>query len=57
MTDADPLVAYAQSMARMTVDLSDERAAELRRFFQARIDAAGGIHITKPAGVVLAWVD
>ena len=57
VTDAAALVAYAQSMARMTVHLGRERAAELRRFFQDRIDADGGLHITKDAGVVLAWVE
>ena len=57
VTDARALVNYAKSMSRTTADLGGERAAELERFFQRRIDASGGLHITKETGLVLAWVD
>ena len=59
VTDARALVDYAQSMSRTAAHLEGARAAELARFFQDRIDAEadGGIHITKDAGVVLAWAN
>jgi len=55
VTDAAALVGYAQSMSRAMPNLIGERATELRRYFQERIDRDGGLHITKAAGVVLAW--
>jgi hypothetical protein len=57
VTDAAALVDYSQSMSSAPVYLGGERIAELKRFFQYRIEAEGGIHITKDAGVVLAWAD
>lgn len=55
VTEAGALVDYAQSMSSVANILSGERFPELERFFQGRIEAEGGIHITKDAGVVLAW--
>jgi ubiquinone/menaquinone biosynthesis C-methylase UbiE len=57
VTDPGALADYAQSMSRAATDLGGVRAAELVRFFQDRMDGDGGIHITKDAGVVLAWAD
>jgi hypothetical protein len=57
VTEARPLVDYAFSMSSAAGRLARNRAGELEVFFQDRIDADGGIHISKAAGVVLAWAD
>jgi len=56
VSDAAALVDYAQSMSSAATSIDGEGAAALGQVFQDRIDADGGIHITKDAGVVLAWL-
>ena len=55
VTDARALADYALSMSYTANHIGRERAGELEAFFQARLDTAGGLHITKDAGLVLAW--
>ena len=56
LTDPSALVAYARSSFRSIDWLDRDRAVELGAFFQARMQAAGGLHITKDFGAVLARV-
>ncbi len=56
VTQARPLVKYSLSTSRAD-KLAPGRADELEAFFQARIQADGGIRIGKSSGVVLAWAD
>ena len=57
VTEARPLVDYAFSMSSAADGFARNRAGALEVFFQERIDADGGIHISKAGGVVLAWAD
>jgi hypothetical protein len=57
VTEARPLVDYAFSMSSAADGFARNRAGALDVFFQDRIDADGGIHISKAGGVVLAWAD
>jgi hypothetical protein len=57
VTEARPLVDYALSMSSAADGLARNRAGELEALFAARIQAEGGIHISKAGGVVLAWAD
>ena len=56
VTEAQPLADYVLSVAGDDPYLTLDRAAELTRFFQAHLDAAGGaLHITKDSGYALAF--
>jgi SAM-dependent methyltransferase len=57
VTEARPLVDYAFSLSSAADGFARNRGGELEVFFQDRIDADGGIHISKAGGVVLAWAD
>ncbi len=57
VTDPGALVEYARSSFRVADWLDRDRAADLESFFQAHMQSTGGLHITKDAGVVLAWVN
>ncbi len=54
VTEVDPLLAYAFSMLQPGIDLPETAVAALREAWQANIDAAGGIHISKHSGAFVA---
>jgi SAM-dependent methyltransferase len=55
VTEAQPLADYLLSFAGDDPHLTPTRAAEAARFFQAKLDAAGGVlHISKDTGYALA---
>ena len=56
VTEAQPLADYVLSVTGDDPYLTPDRAGELTRFFQARLDAAGGaLTITKDSGYALAF--
>jgi ubiquinone/menaquinone biosynthesis C-methylase UbiE len=54
ITEARPLTDYVLSLWDVGGVIDASRADELNAFFQDKIDAAGGIHITKDCGVIIA---
>jgi SAM-dependent methyltransferase len=57
VTEARALVDYAYSMSSAADGLARDRAEELEDYFRARIQADGGISISKAGGLLLAWAD
>jgi SAM-dependent methyltransferase len=57
ITEAQPAVDYLTSMSSIPDLAAHVAPAKLLADVQARIDAEGGFHVTKEAGVALAWKD
>jgi SAM-dependent methyltransferase len=57
VTEARPLVDYAYSMSSAADGLARNRVEELEDYFRSRIQADGGISISKAGGLVLAWAE
>lgn len=54
ITEVEPLLAYAFSMIKPDEDLPETAVAQLRETWAAKIEAEGGIHISKHSGVFVA---
>ncbi|WP_420643670.1 class I SAM-dependent methyltransferase [Candidatus Leptofilum sp.] len=55
VTEVEPLLAYAFSMLKPGVDVPETAVAQLRDLWAAKIEADGGIHISKHSGVFEAY--
>lgn len=54
VTEVEPLLAYAFSMIKPELDVPETAVTQLRETWQAKIEAEGGIHISKHSGVFIA---
>ncbi|GJM42179.1 MAG: hypothetical protein DHS20C20_24610 [Ardenticatenaceae bacterium] len=54
VTEVEPLLAYAFSMLRPGKDVPETAVDQLRDLWAAKIEADGGIHISKHSGVFVA---
>jgi SAM-dependent methyltransferase len=54
VTEVEPLLAYAFSMIKPEMDVPETAVAQLRELWAAKIEAEGGIHISKHSGVFVA---
>ena len=57
ITAAQPAVDYLSSMSSWSELAGQISLAELQARVQARIDAEGGLRVSKDTGVVFAWND
>jgi SAM-dependent methyltransferase len=56
VTEAGPLADYILSLWDVVEVVGPTRAAELKAFLQAKIEAEGGIHISKDAGLAIGFL-
>ena len=54
ITEVEPLLAYAFSMIKPDEDVPETAVTQLRQAWAAKIEADGGIHISKDSGVFVA---
>ncbi len=54
VTEVEPLLAYAFSMIKPEMAVPETAVAQLREAWAAKIEAEGGIHISKDSGVFVA---
>ena len=54
ITEVEPLLAYAFSMIRPEIDVPETAVDQLRKSWAAKIEAEGGIHISKHSGIFVS---
>jgi hypothetical protein len=54
ITEVEPLLAYAFSMIKPEMNVPETAVSQLREAWTAKIEAEGGIHISKHSGVFVA---
>ena len=54
VTEVEPLLAYAFSMIKPEEDVPETAVTQIREAWAAKIEAKGGIHISKHSGVFVA---
>jgi SAM-dependent methyltransferase len=55
ITEVEPLLAYAFSMIKPEMDVPETAVTQIRSAWAAKIEAEGGIHISKDSGVFEAY--